>query len=324
MSKGNHREPEETGGEKYNPLNQKVNEKAYTGLNITVDPEKLNNPISEPAFTPPPAGNNISGNRDDGKASKTQTPPPGATAQSGAAAPVNPELTPLPPKDVKDAAKKASKMILDGYSMLNDFVGKKVLFDIGKLRKMQIEGEIDLTIQIPISETEIATAGEIVVDYNEQNKDAFTVTDEFKAEVGPPLQRVLEKRGIGMTDEQFLVYAFGKDIAMKGFTFFALRSTMSEILNTLREIKQSQQNTYSSSAPPPQQQHYTQEETYVPDEEVIITPPPTPMTANDIVNSMTDPEGYAAQHAANQQATAAVGEKPKRLGRKPKKVQPKK
>jgi hypothetical protein len=317
-----HTEPEETGGEKYNPLNQKVNEKAYTGLNITVDPEKLNNPISEPAFTPPPAGNNISGNRDDGKASKTQTPPPGATAQSGAAAPVNPELTPLPPKDVKDAAKKASKMILDGYSMLNDFVGKKVLFDTGKLRKMQIEGEIDLNIQIPISETEIATAGEIVVDYNEQNKDAFTVTDEFKAEVLPPLQRVLEKRGIGMTDEQFLVYAFGKDIAMKGFTFFALRTTMNEILETLRELKKEKQEFRPITV----EERFAQEP-FVPDsfeqEEVIITPPPTPMTANDIVNSMTDPEGYAARHAANQQAQLQQEQKPRR-GRKPKKIQPKK
>ena len=112
---------------------------------------------------------------------------------------------------------------------------KKLLFDEKKISKMQMDGEIDLSVIIPISQNENITADEFIKEFNQQSEGTITVTKEFEDEVTPVLTRVLEKRGIGMTDEQFLIYLFGKDIAMKGFMVSQSLSAKKEMLIMLKE-----------------------------------------------------------------------------------------
>ena len=106
-----------------------------------------------------------------------------------------------------------------------------------RLKKMYAEGEINPGIQIPIDGAgNTVSVDEFVQEFNSQTSEAIKTTPEFKETVRPAMVRVFEKRGIGMTDEQFLLYHFGVDLATKSITIFALRRQMSSIFDMLRDM----------------------------------------------------------------------------------------
>ena len=151
-------EPEEKGmdidlndakiDDDFNPLDEAIIEKAYTKPNIRFSDKDMTGDIPEPSFIPPPLGGSLV---EEERIKKPQEPP------------LNREMNDLPKKDKHDAADKVAKMILGGYKMANDFVDKKLLFDEKKISKMQMDGEIDLSVIIPISQNE-----NIENEYNEK------------------------------------------------------------------------------------------------------------------------------------------------------------
>jgi hypothetical protein len=60
---------------------------------------------------------------------------------------------------------------------------------------------------------------------------------EFGYKVRPAMIRVFMKRGWGMTDEQFLLYMFGKDIAIKLGIMYSLKKTINSTLETLEKAQ---------------------------------------------------------------------------------------
>ena len=100
---------------------------------------------------------------------------------------------------------------------------------------MIAKGEIDPRTRIPIDTSgNSVSISEFVQDYNEQTAEAIQTTPEFKKKVRPAMVRVFEKRGIGMTDEQFLMYMFGTDIVQKGAVVVSLRNNVSGIMNMMK------------------------------------------------------------------------------------------
>jgi hypothetical protein len=71
---------------------------------------------------------------------------------------------------------------VDGYEQLHVFANKALQFPESKLRKLESEGLVNLNIEIPYDYGKTITAGEFVKEFNEQNKDALTVSREFKKE----------------------------------------------------------------------------------------------------------------------------------------------
>lgn len=120
-----------------------------------------------------------------------------------------------------------------------------------KLNQLQAEGEINLNAMISYEYGKTIRAGEFFQLYNQQVSNVLTVSEEFKEEVTPVLERVLAKRGIGLTDEQYLIYAFGKDIAAKSILFFQHRGTLNHMLETIKAASMSQ---YAQQAPTPKPQ----------------------------------------------------------------------
>lgn len=51
-----------------------------------------------------------------------------------------------------------------------------MLFDERQLMKMEADGGIDLSIPIPVSPTQVLTAGEFVEEFNSQTKGSLTVS----------------------------------------------------------------------------------------------------------------------------------------------------
>lgn len=228
----------------YNPFIDVVNEKPYTQMNVNVGANQIGGSIPEPVFS----ANTISSNEnpynmlnDDFGASM------GAAQKQNA--PINPSMNNIPDADSKLGAEHMAKLIVDGYDQLHLFANKGLQIPERKLRKLEAEGEIDLSVEIPYDFGKTITAGEFIKEFNEQNKDTLTVSKEFKKEVTPVLTRVLQKRGAGVTDEQYLMYLFGKDILVKGVIFSQIKGTANDMINVIKDYTNALRENGVSSAP---------------------------------------------------------------------------
>jgi hypothetical protein len=239
----------------YNPFIDVVNEKSYTQMNVNVGANQVGSSIPEPVFS----ANTISSNEnpynmlnDDFGASMGAAQKPNA--------PINPSMNNIPDADSKLGADHMAKLIVDGYEQLHLFANKGLQIPERKLRKLESEGEIDLSVEIPYDYGKTITAGEFIKEFNEQNKDTLTVSKEFKKEVTPVLSRVLAKRGAGVTDEQYLMYLFGKDILVKGVIFSQIKGTANDMISVIKDytvalrengVAPAPKQRAESKAPPP-------------------------------------------------------------------------
>jgi hypothetical protein len=243
----------------YNPFLQQVNEKAYSTMNVGVTSEQLSGAIAEPTYTPFTVDSNenpYSMLGGDGQQSG------GSYSNKKESAPFNPSMNDVNDADKKMGAQHMAKLLVDGYEQLHVFGNKALQVPERKIRKLEKEGLIDLSIPIPYEYGKTITAGEFLQDFNEQNKDALSVSKEFKKEVTPVLTRVLEKRGAGLTDEQYLGYLVGKDLIVKLVIVAQLRTTMNDMINVIKDYTEAtragggvpSQPTPSSPQPQPQPQ----------------------------------------------------------------------
>jgi hypothetical protein len=203
-----------------NVLDEAVNEKGYSRPNISVDAETLNQSIPEPSFAPPPV--------DFSK-------PPSEDFKKEKREPINPEMEDLPKGDKAMASEVLAGMILDGYGMLHMLANRGLMVSEKKLIKMQQEGEINLNVEIPYEYNKKIRAGEFFQEYNNQAENLLSVSDEFKEEVTPVLKKVLQKRGLGLTPEQQLMYMFGKDIAGKAVMFVSMKSQLNQMIEVIKD-----------------------------------------------------------------------------------------
>lgn len=255
----------------FNPLDEAIQEKAYTKPNVKFSASDMATDIAEPSFIPPPMGGDSI--KEDEKIKKQPQEP------------FNPVMRDLPKKDKHDAADKVANMIMTGYKFLNNMADSKLLFDPKKIQKLEIAGELNLGISVPISSTDSISAGEFINEFNEQSKGTITVSKEFEDEVMPVLIEVLEKRGVGMSTEQYLAYLVGKDIAVKGFMVMQSLSVKKEMLTMLKELSSQQGQVQQPIRPTPQPQNpepVYEQPTYQEPTYSNVAP-----SVNDIVNQMT-------------------------------------
>jgi hypothetical protein len=209
----------------FSPLDAPVKQRPYTQHHIA-DAQVLGD-LEEPTFQPP---------------SFNDFEQEGAEAEPER--PFNQSYSELDGKEKTMGAKMMAEMTLDLYEKGCGLLGKLPEISEGKLDRLIAEGEIDGNIEIP---TEAGSLGvkDFAREYNDSIKDAFSVSDDFKEKVKPPLERVFKKRGIGMTDEQLLMYYFATDFGAKGVQAFMLRKTANGIIDSLREntlaIRETQQ-----------------------------------------------------------------------------------
>ena len=230
----------------YNPLADNVEEKEYQKVSIQ-GAGRLPD-IEEPVFSPPtledirPEMFEGGGDDEDEIFGKER-------------------LNDLPKGDKKKAAKQMTEMVLEGYSSICSFAGGFANMNEGQLLQMQTEGKIDLRMAVPVSPQEAVGVVDFVQSYNTQIDEAMEVSDEFKESVKEPMTRVFEKKGLGMTDEQFLLVMFGKDIITKTATTLALKKQLARTLELVHE-----QYKEAGSPPPPPP---------------VQTPPPPPPRAEN-------------------------------------------
>lgn len=258
----------------FNPLGEPVLEKEYTKHNVKVDPKDFSMDIPEPSFTPPPMGGTLK------EEEKKKKPEPKE--------PINKEFNSMSNKDKEDAAGKFAEMMMTGYKALNGWVDSRLLFDEKKINKLAREGEIDLSMQVPITHNQTMSVGQFIDEYNEQTRGTIKVSREFEEEVMPVLTRVLAKRGVGFSDEQYLGYLVIKDGLSKSFLVSQSISVKKEFLQMFKDGMQTRNAQFT---PPPMNNPKPE-----PQPEPTYTPPPPPppppqrnpdTNVNDFVNQMT-------------------------------------
>lgn len=261
----------------FNPLDEAINEKEYTKHNVKVNPNDFNKPIPEPSFTPPP----MTGMVNENEKPKDIRPKE----------PFNPQAKQMTTKDKRLASKRVADMLMTAYKWVNRIADSSLQFNERKISKMVSEGQLDLSVQVPISPTDTISAGEFIQEYNEQSRNTVVVTQEFEEEVMPVLIDVLEEEGITMTKKQELAFLVGQDIAVKGFMMYQSLNVKKDMLKMMQEFSTLRQPSYVAPAPAPTpapQPTYT--EPIV--EQPAFTPPPQrshdPVNnVNDFVNEMT-------------------------------------
>jgi len=260
MSEQNfNREPEETEevyiDTEYNPLNEPINEKPYTKPNVRIDEADLQGEIPEPDFTPPPMNmREPEGGREEAPPKQTQQRQQREVKPKPE--PFNEEFDNMTKRESGKSAKQMATMILQGYEWAHVPVNQMVQIKKSKVNKLVTEGKLNLKIRVPYDNNgNTVSVGEFIDEFNDQNSNLISVDPEWKAEVHPVLTRVLEKRGVGATDEQMLMFLFGKDIATKGLQISAALGMQKEMLNTW--VTMTSQNQAGYSATPQQASNTT-------------------------------------------------------------------
>lgn len=243
----------------YNPLGDNVEEKDYQKANLQ-SVGRLPD-LEEPTFEPP----------------SLEDISPEMFGQSGGGEDEDDifgqdQLNDLPKEDKKKAAEQLTEMVLEGYSSICDFAGNFASLNEGQLMQMQSEGKIDLRMPIPVSPTERVGVVDFVQSYNSQIGEALEVTEEFKDSVRKPMTRIFQKKEMGMTDEQYLLVMFGKDVITKTATTFALKK---QLTRTLELVYEQYREAGSPPPPPP------------------VTPPPPPAPTPEPPQQSAQPEPQA-------------------------------
>jgi hypothetical protein len=227
----------------FSPLDAPVKQRSYTQHKMG-DAQEMGE-LEEPTFERPSFADL------DGTAEEEASEPE---------RPFNESYSQLDGKEKTMGAEMMAEMTLDIYEKGCFYLGKLPEMSESKIDKLIAEGEIDANITLQ-TEAGAMPIKDFAVEFNDSIKEAFVVSDEFKEKVKPPLIRVFKKRGIGMTDEQLLMYYFGTDIATKGAQAFMLRKTTNSILDSLKEntiaIRENQMRTArpEPQRPEPQQQY---------------------------------------------------------------------
>ena len=149
----------------------------------------------------------------------------------------NSAMNDLDNKDKKIACESLVDTVLDACEQAHRYAQYIVKVDEESLMERQAQGKLDLSMQIPVTETgDTMSVAEFVAQYNEQSANALAYDKDFGYKVRPAMIRVFMKRGWGMTDEQFLMYMFGKDIAVKVGIMYQLRKTINGTLDMIEKL----------------------------------------------------------------------------------------
>jgi hypothetical protein len=221
----------------FNPLQESVQQRDYSAPQIA---EGNVAPLEEPQFmrkgfdqikaeqnssfnqAPNSGGSNSGGSSSGGSSSNASAPQMSNDPMNNP----NPAFNELEDKEKKKASEQMVDAVLDTYDTLKTLSAKLGQMDEKKVRKMIEEGKIDRNRRITIDEygNNVGIL-EFVANYNSQVAQAVEPDPSFRKSVRPAMTRVFMKKGWGMTDEQYLLFAFGKDLTISAVTLIGMKKT---------------------------------------------------------------------------------------------------
>jgi|GEM_PF-5738759 len=244
--------------ENFNPFDEPVIQREYTKPKVSYDPATIGS-IPEPLYQQPNLDELQEDDYDDDKPAskkeKTSKPKKGFGSDDPF---VNEDLQDYSKKDADESAGLMVDTFLEGYKVAHTFGQKYFSLSDEEIVKKAIKGEINPDMRIPISQTQTISVQEFIGEYNKQVTEVLVVDDEFIESVRPVMIRVFSSRGYGLSDEQFLMVAFGKDIVQKGAQLYTFKKSLTQSLKMMTEMYNAQVNpefnasAQASTGPRPQ------------------------------------------------------------------------
>ena len=231
----------------FNPFDEQVVERAYTKPQVSYDPNSIRG-IPEPSYQQPNLDELQEDDYEDEKPKK-EKPKKGFGSDDPF---VNKDLEEYDKKDSEDASAHLVETFLDGYKVAHTIGARYFTLSEEEIVKKALKGELNPDMRIPISQTQDISVREFIAEYNNQVNEVLVVDDEFLDKVRPVMIRVFGQRGYGMTDEQYLMFAFGKDIVQKGAQLFTFKKSLQQSLKMMTQMYNEQVNSqFNTSATPP-------------------------------------------------------------------------
>ena len=165
---------------------------------------------------------------------------------------INPVINDLDDREKKASSEALVDTVLDVYESLHQFGANAVKFSEDEMRKLILEGKIDPNRLVTVDESgSQVTISQFVSEFNAQVDEAIAPDPSFRKKVTPVMVRVFMKRGWGMTDEQYLMALFGKDIFSKAAIGIGLRKSINMVISTLIDEKETQRLEQEMASMPP-------------------------------------------------------------------------
>ncbi len=236
----------------FNPFDEPVIQREYTKPKVSYDPNSIQT-IPEPTYQQPNLDELQEDDYEDDKPASKKERPSKPKSGFGSDDPfVNNDLEDYSKKDADESASQMVDTFLEGYKVAHTFGQKYFTIGEEEIVKKAIKGELNPDMRIPISQTKTISVHEFIGEYNRQVTEVLVVEDEFVEKVRPVMIRVFSARGYGMTDEQYLMFAFGKDILQKGAQLYTFKKSLTQSLKMMTEMwNQQVQPQYNPSSPPP-------------------------------------------------------------------------
>ncbi len=248
----------------FDPLGESVDEKSYTGANIEVKgviPAEIPEPELHKTVIEFDAAGGVVDNDTEQEEVSSQQPTkqepnnntafeqPSFEQPNFEQPPTNNEVQNDEPKtkSLKDAfsnegaddgaerSRKLVKMILKGYKWLFEQGYNWLSLSESKIKKKALKGDIKydvLFMSMPLNESgsEVVTVFEFIEDYNTNLKKASSVDQEFLDEMENVLTEIFTERGIGMSNEMYVMVALGTDMANRLIGMGTLNYTINSLL----------------------------------------------------------------------------------------------
>ena len=231
----------------FNPFDEQVVERAYTKPQVSYDPNSIRG-IPEPSYQQPNLDELQEDDYEDEKPKK-EKPKKGFGSDDPF---VNKDLEEYDKKDSEEASEHLVETFLDGYKVAHTIGARYFTLSEEEIVKKALKGELNPDMRIPISQTQDISVREFIAEYNNQVNEVLVVDEEFLDKVRPVMVRVFGQRGYGMTDEQYLMFAFGKDIVQKGAQLFTFKKSLQQSLKMMTQMYNEQVNSqFNTSAQPP-------------------------------------------------------------------------
>jgi hypothetical protein len=246
----------------YNPLGESVVERDYSSPTIA---EGLTMDIEEPKFkqetfsNPRPQENNQFGQdpfaeQEPSFQKQGRGGVPNESISNDPLTNINPQFNELEEKEKTLASEQLVETLLDGFETLHQIPIKYAKVNEDTIRDLIMQGQIDQRATIPINEYESVPVQVFFNQFNSQVEDALAPDPTFRKKVKKPLVNIFKKRGWGMSDEQFVMFATAQYVFTKGLMFKGLRDNGREIINMLQADMMRKQEQMQPPQAPPQQQ----------------------------------------------------------------------
>ena len=304
----------------FNPFDEPVIQREYTKPKVSYDPNTIQS-IPEPTYLQP---NLDELDDEDFEDEKTKSKPSKPNKGFGSDDPfVNNDLQDYSKSDADDSASLMVDTFLDGYKAVHTFGQNYFTLSEEDIVKKAIKGEINTDMRIPISQTQTISVHEFIGEFNRQVTEVLVVEDEFVDKVRPVMIRVFASRGYGLTDEQFLMLAFGKDLLTKGAQIYTFKKSMESALKTMSEMYGQQVNPQfnKNSPPPPNPPNETKPNEKPKEDNPTPTPtppPPPPMEEPTVEQEMVTQEQPTMHDEMDDEISVTPSKK--RRGRPKKKI----